>query len=316
LLYAYRSHIPLVIMKSIKLYYNPTAGEGENSKEDLVQHIKEAGYEFINSVHKNKGLQQIEKDTDILAVAGGDGTVRKACLELLETPLKDSRPIGLLALGTANNIASTLKIQTDVAQVIQSWNKHKLKRFDVGRVDGYGASEFFIESFGFGIFPRLIKKMKKLESHKTDTPKKEFETALLILIDLVRTYETVPCSIIIDGKKDHTGNYIMVEVMNIRSLGPRLVLAPEADPGDGYFDVLLVSERQREQLINYIEKISRGVKGRFPFKTIKGRNIQINWSGKDVHIDDQLIKKYKPAPLEIKLLDAMIDFLVSDNTPS
>jgi diacylglycerol kinase family enzyme len=298
-------------MKSIKLYYNPTAGEGENSKEDLIRHIKEAGYDFINSVHKNKGLQRIEKNTDILAVAGGDGTVRKACLELLETPLKDSRPIGLLALGTANNIAITLKIQTDIAQVIQSWNKHKLKRFDVGRVDGYGPSAFFIESFGFGIFPRLIKKIKKQANHETDTPDKEMETALTLLVDLAFKYKAVPCSIIIDGK-DYTGNYILVEVMNIRSLGPRLVLAPDADPGDGYFDVLLISERKRAQLISYIEKISAGVKARFPFKTIRGRNIQINWSGKDMHIDDQLIKKYKPALLEIKLLDAMIDFLVSD----
>jgi diacylglycerol kinase (ATP) len=298
-------------MKSIKLYYNPTAGEGENSKEDLIRHIKEAGYDFINSVHKKKGLQQIEKNTDILAVAGGDGTVRRACLELLETPLKDSRPIGLLALGTANNIAITLKIHTDVPQVIQSWNKHKLKRFDVGRVDGYGTSDFFIESFGFGIFPKLIKRMKKLETHETDTPDKEFETALTILIELARTYEATPCSVTIDGK-DYTGNYIMAEVMNIRSIGPRLILAPEADPGDGYFDVLLISEKKREHLIGYIEKISAGVKARFPFKTIKGRNIQIHWSGKDMHIDDQLIKKYKPVPLEIKLLDAMIDFLVSD----
>jgi diacylglycerol kinase (ATP) len=298
-------------MKSIKLYYNPTAGEGENSKQDLIKHIKEAGYDLINSVPKKKGLQQIEKDTDILAVAGGDGTVRKACLELLGTPLKDSRPIGLLALGTANNIALTLHIEKDVTQVLQSWNKHKLKRFDVGRIDGYGASEFFIESFGFGIFPRLIKKIKKLEPNKTNTPDKEFQTALTILLDLARTYKVTPCSLIIDGKV-YTGNYIMVEVMNIRSLGPRLILAPEADPGDGYFDVLLVSERKRERLINYIEKIGAGIKGRFPFKTVRGRNIQINWSGKDMHIDDQLIKKYKPVPLEIKLLDAMIDFLVPD----
>lgn len=298
-------------MKSIKLYYNPTAGEGENSKQDLVKHIKDAGYNLINSVPKKKGLRQIEKDTDILAVAGGDGTVRKTCLELLETPLKNSRPIGLLALGTANNIALTLHIEKDVAQVLQSWNKHRLKRFDVGRIDGYGASEFFIESFGFGIFPKLIKKIKKLESHKTDTPDKEFQTALMILLDLARTYKVKSCSLMIDGKP-YTGKYIMVEVMNIRSLGPRLILAPEADPGDGYFDILLISERKREQLISYIEKIGAGIKGRFPFKTIRGRNIQINWSGKDMHIDDQLIKKYKPVPLEIKLLDAMIDFLVSD----
>lgn len=299
-------------MKSVKLYYNPTAGEGENSKKELIRHIKKAGYGYINSVSKKQGINTIEQNTDILAVAGGDGTVRKACLELLATPLKDSRPIGLLALGTANNIARTLQISTDVASVLESWNKHKLKRFDVGRVDGYGASQFFVESLGFGIFPRLIKKIKKLESHKTNTPEQEFETALQILSALSGSYPAYPCALTIDGK-DYSGNYIMAEIMNIRSLGPKLILAPDADPGDGAFDIILISERKREKLIAYIDKIAAGVKARFPFKIIRGRNIQVHWSGKDIHIDDQLIKKYKPIPLEIKLLDAMIDFLVSEN---
>jgi diacylglycerol kinase family enzyme len=105
----------------------------------------------------------------------------------------------------------------------------------------------------------------------------------------------------------------MVEIMNIRSLGPKLALAPDADPGDGKFDVILISERKREKLLQYIEKIGSGINAGFPFKTIQGRNIQVKWMGKHMHVDDQLIKEYKPVPLEIKLLESMLDFLVSDN---
>jgi diacylglycerol kinase (ATP) len=298
--------------KSVKLYYNPTAGEGANSKQDLIKHISKAGYEIVSAVKKGEAKAKPETRTDILAVAGGDGTVRKVCLELLHTPLKDSRPLGLLALGTANNIARTLNIKTDVDAVVESWNRHKLKRFDVGRIDGFISEEFFIESFGFGIFPKLIKNMKKLKGRNTATPEQEFETALKILLKIVEHYKAVPCSLMIDGK-DYTGNYIMVEIMNIRSLGPKLALAPDADPGDGKFDVILISERKREKLLQYIEKIGSGINAGFPFKTIQGRNIQVKWMGKHMHVDDQLIKEYKPVPLEIKLLDSMLDFLVSDN---
>lgn len=297
------------IMKSIKLYYNPTAGEGENSKQDLIRHIENAGYKVIDAVRHKKGISKVEAEADILAVAGGDGTVRSACLDLLNMPLKHSRPVGLLALGTANNIARTLHINKDVAAVIRSWEQHRLKRFDVGSIDGLKTRSFFVESFGCGIFPRLIKKMSKLSPELVDTPEKEFDVALEKLVRLVRNYKATPCTVYIDGKK-HQGKYIMAEVMNIQSLGPKLVLAPGADPGDGRFNVLLLTDRQRDKLIGYIEKIRKGINAKFPFASIKGRDIELYWEGKDMHIDDELVEKYKPVVLKIKLLDGMLDFLV------
>ncbi|WP_118973112.1 diacylglycerol/lipid kinase family protein [Taibaiella koreensis] len=295
-------------MKSVKLYYNPTAGEGAHSKAGLIQHIRDAGYTFINTPAKKAGVGTVEKKVDILAVAGGDGTVRKACLDLLHLPLMYNRPIGLLALGTANNIALTLKIVESVPEVIRSWDRHKLKRFDVGRLDGLSSSAFFVEAFGFGIFPRLMLQMNHLPDGMSQGADEELQQAFELLVPLAQSYEAVPCSLDLDGKA-YAGKYILAEVMNIRSLGPRLVLAPGADPGDGRFDVLLIPEKQRPRLVAYIEKISRGIKARFPFRPIKARHISIRWEGKDMHVDDKVIHRYKPAMLQVKLLDGMLDFL-------
>lgn len=298
-------------MRSVKLYYNPTAGEGDNSKKDLIHHLKKEGYEVVSAVHRKKGLNEVEPETDILVVAGGDGTVRNASLELLHTSLKDSRPIGLLALGTANNVANTLNIGNDITKVIRSWSKHLLKRFDVGRIEGWSEQLFFVESFGFGIFPAVIAKMRKIKSRKTDAAEKEFKTAMQVFIDIAAGYDAVPCDITIDGK-DYSGRYIMVEVLNIRSLGPKLMLAPDADPGDGQFEVILIPDGQRKALLSYLEKINKGIKAKFPFPSIKGRDIKVRWDyKKDIHVDDEVLKKYKPVTLQVKLLDAMLDFLVS-----
>jgi len=298
-------------MKSVKLYYNPTAGEGENSKAELIQHIRNAGYTFIHTSGKKGGMGKDGKEADILSVAGGDGTVRKACLDLLRMPLMHSRPIGLLALGTANNIALTLKIGKDVREVIRSWGRHKLKRFDVGRIDGLPSTAFFVEAFGFGLFPRLMQQMERLPEQGPQDTEQELRQALKLLVPIAQNYEAVSCTISLDDKT-FSGRYILAEVMNIRSLGPRLVLAPDADPGDGRFDVLLISGRQRNKLVAYIEKIGKGIKARFPFRPVKAKHIVIRWEGKDMHVDDKLIRKYKAGRLQVKLLDGMLDFLTAE----
>lgn len=296
-------------MKSVRLYYNATAGEGAHSKAGLIKQIRDAGYRVAGASLKSTSVRDAGEEADILVVAGGDGTVRKACLDLLHMPLKQSRPIGLLALGTANNIALTLKISKQVGQVIRSWSRHKLKRFDVGRIDGSGRSDFFIEAFGFGLFPRLMRQMERQSVDTELSAAGELSQALKLLAAMAQSYEAASCKVMLDDR-EYEGKYILAEVMNIRSLGPRLVLAPGADPGDGRFDVLLVSERQRARLVAYIDKLVLGIKARFPFRTVKARSIKIRWEGSDMHIDDQLNRKYVPVTYKVCLLDGMLDFLV------
>src|SRR3954471_23533962 len=100
-------------MKSVKLFHNPTAGEGDHSRQSLVTQIEKAGYDCSYSSTKKEGIEETTpKDADILVVVGGDGTVRKLAAHLLEQPLRQKAgPIGLLPAGTANNIARTLGIK-------------------------------------------------------------------------------------------------------------------------------------------------------------------------------------------------------------
>ena len=50
--------------------------------------------------------------------------------------------------------------------------------------------------------------------------------------------------ITLDGE-DLSGEYILLEVMNIQHIGPSLHLAPDANPGDGLLDVVLVKAAHR-----------------------------------------------------------------------
>jgi len=117
-------------MKYAKLVHNPTAGEGDHSKKKLIKKIEKAGYTCSYSSTKEKGWENIDEDkTDLLIVAGGDGTVRKSVAKLLTRKVIDKKlPVALLPCGTANNIAKALGLSDSIREIISSWgNKNIMK---------------------------------------------------------------------------------------------------------------------------------------------------------------------------------------------
>lgn len=295
-------------MKQAKLLYNPSAGEDDHTKEDLVSLLKKEKYQCIFTSVKEPGWDQLESGTDFLIVAGGDGTVRKVVKVFLDKKkVLKNLPIALMPLGTANNIAKTLNIQGDKADVIKSWRDAELKKFDIGIVKGFEKEEFFLEGFGFGLFPRLMKEMNELD----ETPQEvsEIKRAQVILHAIAQSYEPRYCELTADGV-DVSGKYLMVEVMNIRSIGPRLVLVGDSDPGDGEFEVVLIPESHQKKFEAYLLNLISNKEDTFSFMTLKAKSIEVKWKGGDAHIDDQLIKNDKSSKLSVSVKEGALEFLV------
>ncbi len=296
-------------MKIARLFHNPKAGDEEHEKKSLVSLVEAAGYECRYSSTKKVGWEKIEDDVDFLIVAGGDGTVRKLTGELLKRKKLDkSFPIGLLPLGTANNIAKTLGLNGDSEKIIASWKNKNLKSFDVGVCSTKDIS-FFLESFGFGLFPYLMKEAKKLEEKEGDTPEKKLKKALKLLHEISLEYEARDCKLIID-EKDHSREYIMAEVMNIRSIGPNLLLSPDGDPGDGLMEVVTIPASEKKLFASYIEGKINDVDLKFFFKKIPASSIEISWKGTHVHYDDEIIKLKEKTPVNISIRKGLLEFLV------
>jgi diacylglycerol kinase (ATP) len=298
-------------MEKVKVLHNPGAGEGETSKRKLIREIESAGFKCSYSSTKQFRWENIETaDFGFLVLAGGDGTVRKLAQNVLDQKVIEKKlPIGLLPMGTANNIARTLGIRGDAKNIIQSWHQKNLKKFDVGKIDGLKEPAFFLESFGYGLFPKLMQEMKRQKKNSIEDPKEKLRTALEILRDLIREASSRECKLEIDGR-DYSGQYLLIEVMNIRSIGPNLNLAPDADPGDGAFDVVMISEKQRDGLAEYVEGKIDGTEVLFDFPIVKARQMKIFWDGKHLHIDDEYNKLEKPVNVEVELRDGLLEFLL------
>ena len=297
-------------MKNAKILHNPNAGEQQHTKKKLVSLIKENGFDCGYSSTKGINWKKVKPDTDFLIIAGGDGTVRKIVVNLFnKKKAKKKLPILLLPLGTANNIAKSLGIDGHIDDIVKNIGKRNLKKFDVGRIKGRKKEMIFLESFGFGVFPELMLKMEEIEEKENATPEENLKEALEQLHTIVMNYPAKPFTIIIDGVPN-TDHYILIEVMNISSMGPNLNLSPKSDPGDGEFELVMIPESQREEFASYISYKLNGIEKSFVPIIIKGKKISIATPAGYMHTDDDLKFLKKPKNLDIIPETGMMEFFV------
>ncbi|MFU1855667.1 diacylglycerol/lipid kinase family protein [Sphingobacterium sp. NGMCC 1.201703] len=297
--------------KKVRLVHNPAAGDEDNGdKDELCQLIEELGH-HCTVVAKKDAVKKIDPETDLIALAGGDGTIKMTIMALLEKKLRFKRPIAILPQGTANNIAISLGIPLDCKQAMGLWSHFQLKKFDVGMVTGLGRKPLhFVESIGFGVFPLLMEKMDKKNTNAASA-EDEIRIALEQLRKLALTFPAKVLKLV-----TATGSIekecIMVEVMNISRMGPRLVLASDADPGDGQFDIIVVTADQRQELVAYIDGLLKKKNVTFNIKPIRASRLAMEWQGTEFHIDDEC-KGYTGQRLKISLLDSLIEIIVEGN---
>ncbi len=298
-------------MAIVKLLHNPGAGPDDHERDDLTSLIEKAGHECRYSSTKSLFWKNLDKDLDFLVVGGGDGTVRRITSELLDRKVLDKTyPIALLPLGTANNIAKTLGITGETETIINSWNNVNIKKYDVGRIHEIKQEPFFLESFGYGLFPALMREMESSRNEELNTPEKKITAARSVLQQLTRDYAASPCSLEIDGK-DASGKFLLVEIMNIKSIGPNLFLAPDADPGDGYFDVVVVREDERDKFLKFIDSRESVENGAVQFRTVRAKSIKIRWDGSDAHVDDKTIRLAAGKEICVDIKAGLLEFLVA-----
>jgi diacylglycerol kinase family enzyme len=105
------------------------------------------------------------------------------------------------------------------------------------------------------------------------------------MVELVMSSRAQHWSVSLDGQ-DLSGEYVMLEAMNIRYIGGAMELAPAASATDGALDVIAVREDERASFAEYLRAIQLGAE---PPRAFTRRATRIEVSGAEilVHIDDE-----------------------------
>lgn len=107
--------------------------------------------------------------------------------------------------------------------------------------------------------------------------KEELKEAYSHLQRIIKDCKSHPCTILVDGQHI-SGNYLLVEIMNLPRTGPNLKLARNADPEDGLLDVVLVQEEEKDEFEELISKLIKD-NGKLSVKCPpdKKANIRMVW---------------------------------------
>lgn len=300
----------------VTLIHNPAAGDESFSASELTALIEKAGHKVLHRSIKKDYVSALRMPADLVVVAGGDGTVRKVAMAIL----KRNIPIAIWPCGTANNIAKSLGISGSPLELIAGWPEARQKGFDVGIARGPRGEVRFLEGIGLGVFSGAMAVLEEIDYEhdiEFDDAEQKLHSDISALKAAVSQVPAHDVTITID-EQSFAGRFVLIEAMNIKSVGPNLLLAPDADPSDGLLDFVFVAEHERDEMMDYLTQ-HRQSAAASPRVTIhRGKRLRMTWEGATVHVDDQIwlgeegeaSKNLPPAVIEVTLERNALRFLV------
>lgn len=277
------------------LIHNPDAGDGKPSRADLEEILRDAGLQVRYQSSKKDWKKALKVRSDLVVAAGGDGTVAKVIRELSGS----GRAIALFPIGTANNIARTATRLGDARELVKTWHPQNAEPFDLGVATVSDERHLFVEGAGGGVFADAIAEGKGRVENSDVIVGSETDRALAFLRGILESAPAHTWRVEIDGT-DHSGEYLGVEAMNIRHIGPSVPIAPAADPRDGLLDVVFVRQSDRAALLDYVDNRLKQHEVKLPDLTVvRARQLVLSLSGGRLRVDDDLLEDHRAVEIRI-----------------
>lgn len=298
----------------VTLIHNAGAGDDDQpSAQQLLDLLRDAGHAVTyRSTHDDDWTAALKAPADVIAVAGGDGTIGRVAKSMPGGGV----PLAVLPMGTANNISHTLGVaDIPLERLVAGWRLERTREFDVGVAHGPWGRRRFVEGLGVGVFAWTMPEADASGTLATlEAADHKITYALQMLKDRLESCPPITLDATLDGD-DLSGDYVLFEAMNAQYIGPNLYLAPHADAGDGALDVVMVTEAERSRLLEYLSSWQDGEFRRPQLPTRRGQRLTVQWTGFHLHIDDDIWPDQRamaraPAPIDVTVEARAVSFLV------
>ncbi|HEX7053841.1 MAG TPA: diacylglycerol kinase family protein [Burkholderiales bacterium] len=271
----------------VTLIHNPGAGaQAREDLERLLGLLRGEGHEVRYCSCADEGwAAALDEPADLVAVAGGDGTVTRVAKRMRDA----GRPMAILPSGTANNVARALGMaELPLEDLVRGWKDARRVKLDLGVATGPWGERLFVEGIGAGLFACAVPQVDGSGTvDGIDRADARVAYALQLLREELPRCAPVAVRATLDGKP-LSGSYVMFEALNLPYIGPNLHLAPDCTPGDGLLDVVLVGEPERERLYENLKSWQADKPRLAVLPTHRGRRLVIEWDGFPLHIDDTI----------------------------
>jgi YegS/Rv2252/BmrU family lipid kinase len=190
----------------------------------------------------------------LVVAVGGDGTVNEVAGAIVGRPDVE---LAVIPRGTGVDFVRTFGIPAKLEGAVEVALHGRTREIDAGRVEfrawsGETGDAWFFNVAGVGMSGAVARRTN--ETTKVFGGKASYLWSTLAVFARWRNTDV---DVSVDGEARH-GRMHEVVVANGRYLGGGMMMCPEADPADGVFDVLLIGDITKRDLVQTLPKIYRG----------------------------------------------------------
>ena len=217
----------LVAMRRALLLVNPSSRRGREAKADAVLRL-EQHFELIQPSEENPAnfheiVRRFAHKIDLVVLGGGDGTIR-SCLRILK---ETNCVLGVLPLGTANNLARNLGIPADLETACEVLMNGAVGQIDLGMVNDH----YFVNVAGIGLSTQVNRGVASRSKKKWGVL--GYGIAALKLLWRARQFTAeIEC----DGVKRQV-RALQITLCNGRHFGAGMTIHPDARIDDERLDL-------------------------------------------------------------------------------
>lgn len=294
----------------VAVFYNNDAGWGVSAR-DIQDAIARHGHALVQLLEKDQGIERLfDRPCDLVVAAGGDGTVATVAREVARRRV----PMAMLPIGTANNVALDFGWTGTFDEIIGGWQLDRACDADLGIARGPFGTRHFLESVGGGIVTRVIADMDEHPTAGDMSPDTQLAMAIERYARVMASLAARPWTMRIDGTEVE-GDFLLVEVLNTRSIGPNFEVASDSDPCDGLFTIALAREAHRDALSDYWAARLRGaVPPPLALERRLARQVDII-ATEEIHIDDEVFTRHDAGHVSVVLDPGLVRILIGPAVP-
>jgi diacylglycerol kinase (ATP) len=213
----------------------------------------------------------VDEGATLLVVVGGDGTVHEVVNGIAG---RDGFELAIIPRGTGWDFARTHEIPKRLTDALRIANEGKARPFDLGRAsyrtDDGERSAWFANAASVGMSGAVAARAN------ATTKALGAKTSYLIALGAVFSrWRNVRLRVRVDGE---TREGLMEDVIIAvgRYLAGGMMITPDAQPDDELFDVLVIGDISRTELVRVLPKIYRGTHLPHPKgEVIRGRVVEV-----------------------------------------
>jgi diacylglycerol kinase (ATP) len=268
-------------MTKYMIIANPNAGHGKGARAipEIERELTRLGLDFnlVRTERVGHGIQLAHAAAlagyDVIVAAGGDGTVNEVLNGLMEArEASENRPaLGVLCTGRGNDFAPCIAIPEDLPAAFQVLKDDDRRVIDIGRVVGgkFPQGRYFANNVGVGFDAIGTIEVAKL-------PEWGMLSFLIAILKTIFLYYKGPTVRLDYDDQTLTTSTLMLLTMNGKRMGTGFKMAPDSQPDDGLFDLVIVRQVSRLRIFGLIPHFMKGTQGSQPeVQTLRAKKVAI-----------------------------------------